>query len=77
MEKQFLTITELSELIKVKKSTIYDFVYRKKIPYTKVGNQLRFDTGLINAWLESRTYIPFGIKKCYNHSEVEGEERLK
>ena len=58
---KLLTLNELSELIQVKKKTIYDMVYTKRIPYTKVGNQLRFREDLIEAWLREKTFIPYGI----------------
>jgi excisionase family DNA binding protein len=74
---QLLTIVELSSYLSVKKTTIYDMVYRKRIPYTKIGNQLRFEKGLIDNWITSRTYIPFDMKICYNKPKVEGEESLK
>jgi excisionase family DNA binding protein len=58
---KLLDIDELSELINVKKSSIFDLVYRKKIPYVKVGNRLRFRIDLIEAWLQQKTFIPHGM----------------
>jgi excisionase family DNA binding protein len=75
MEKRLLNITELSSFLNLKIASIYDLVYRKQIPYTKIGNRLRFDVGLIDKWLEAKTYIPFGVQKCYNYTQqVKGEE---
>ena len=74
---QLLTIIELSSYLSVKKTTIYDMVYHKKIPYTKIGNLLRFEKGLIDNWITSRTHIPFDMKFCYNKPKVEGEESSK
>ena len=77
MEKRLLNITELSGYLNLKIASIYDLVYRKQIPYTKIGNRLRFDTGLIEKWIEAKTFIPFGVEKCYNHNQVKGEELIK
>ncbi len=77
MEKRLLNITELSSYLNLKIASIYDLVYRKQIPYTKIGNRLRFDTGLIERWIEAKTYVPFGIEKCYNNGQVKGEEYIK
>ena len=72
---RFLTIDELSKLLKISKKSIYDLVYTKRIVYTKVGNRLRFREDLVYSWLEEKTHIPFGSKMLYNKpSKVEGEE---
>ena len=73
MEKRLLDINELSGLLNLKIASIYDLVYRKQIPYTKIGNRLRFDTCLIDVWLDGKTHVPFGMKKCYNQAQVKGE----
>ena len=62
MEK-LLTIDQLCSLINLKKATVYDFVYRKRIPYVKIGRLLRFREDLIEEWLQQKTYIPFEIVK--------------
>jgi excisionase family DNA binding protein len=68
MEK-LLTIDELGKLINVKKATIYDMVYRKRIPYLKIGKLLRFREDLIQSWLEQRTYIPHDMS-------IKGREKI-
>ena len=54
-----LTPDELSERIKVKKSKIYDMVYIKQVPYTKIGNLLRLREDLIEKWMEQRSCFRF------------------
>lgn len=49
---KLLTIEQLSELISVKKKTIYDWTHRGAIPCVKVGRLLRFDPGEIERWLK-------------------------
>ena len=57
MEK-LLTIDELAKALKVKKSTIYQWVHLGLIPYIKVGRLLRFKEGSIQKWLISRQVEP-------------------
>lgn len=77
MEMQLLNIIELCAYLNVKKATIYDMVYRKRIPYSKIGNQLRFRKDLIDSWIYEKTYIPMDLRKCYNTLQVEGGETAK
>jgi len=45
MDSQLLTIDELSAYLKISRFTIYDWVYRKKVPFIKLGRHLRFQEG--------------------------------
>lgn len=47
-----LTIDELSEYLKVSKSTLYKLVREGKIPAQKVGRHWRFRKIAIDRWLE-------------------------
>ena len=79
MDSQILTIEELSGYLKVSRFTIYDWVYRKKIPYIKLGRHLRFKKELINIWVESKLHLPFelGREKMYNDQTVGSGERSR
>jgi len=50
----FMTVKELSKLIKIKKSTLYTWAYRKQIPSQKIGKALRFSQKDIECWLETQ-----------------------
>ena len=52
---QFLKVSELAALLKVKPRTIYDMVAQGRIPYRKPqgSNILRFDLEEIIAWTKS------------------------
>ncbi|MHC4278099.1 MAG: helix-turn-helix domain-containing protein [Planctomycetota bacterium] len=52
-----LTVDELSRLLGVPKSKIYNLVHLKKIPHVKVGQSLRFRRKDIDAWLQE-SYTP-------------------
>ncbi len=46
-----LTIDELSEYLKVSKSTLYKLAQERKVPGQKVGKHWRFSRLAINEWL--------------------------
>ena len=50
--KQFLKVTEVAELLKVKPRTIYEMVAQNRIPYRKPPGShiLRFDLEEILEW---------------------------
>ena len=73
---QLLTIDELSKVLSLKKKSVYDLVYTKRIPYTKIGNRLRFRDDLIQSWVDERTHVPFGSQILYTKPKVEGEELI-
>jgi len=51
---KILTIDELAKILSVKKSTIYQWVHFRLIPYIKVGRLVRFREKDIQKWLASR-----------------------
>lgn len=57
MEK-LLTAKQVSELLEVKISTVYDWVYRDLIPYVKLGRLIRFKKNEIFRWVDSHTIRP-------------------
>ncbi len=54
---ELMTVEELADYLKAKKSTIYDKVLSKSIPFLKNGNSLRFRRKHIDMWL-SNPYHP-------------------
>ena len=55
----FLNIDEVSEFIKMKKSSIYQLVYLRKIPYYKRGKLLLFKKSELVQWIESKRIETF------------------
>lgn len=52
----YLTITELSSILKLSKSHIYTLTSTKKIPHIKLlGKKLLFKRSDIDTWLTSKT----------------------
>jgi excisionase family DNA binding protein len=50
---QIITIKELSELLKVKEKTLYQWAESKQIPCFKLNGALRFDIKDIQEWIAS------------------------
>ena len=50
--ERLLNITELSNLLNVKQSTIYDWVHKNLIPYVKLNRLVRFRESEITEWLK-------------------------
>ena len=53
--KRLLTVQEVAEILGLEVSTIYDWVYRKKISYIKIGRLLKFDPENIQNFISSHT----------------------
>lgn len=51
--KDILTIEELSEYLRISKSTLYKLVREGKIPSQKVGRHWRFSKVAIDKWMEN------------------------
>ncbi len=49
-----LTVDEISDYLKIPKSTIYKLVREGKIPAQKVGRHWRFRKEAIDHWLENK-----------------------
>jgi len=65
IEQQYMTVKELSRMINIKPATVYDWVHKGKIPYSKLGSKnlrdkgsLRFKISEIKTWLKKMEYMP-------------------
>ncbi len=53
ISETLLTLDELSEYLKVSKSTLYKLVQAGKVPGTKIGKHWRFRKATIDQWIDS------------------------
>jgi len=51
---KLLDISQLSEMLNVKKKTIYDWTHKGQIPFIKLGGLIRFDPEEIQKWVTSK-----------------------
>ncbi|MFA5439479.1 helix-turn-helix domain-containing protein [Dehalococcoides sp.] len=57
-----LTVDELSDYLKIPRSTIYKLVREGKIPSQKIGRHWRFRKETIDLWLGERNKGEAGMK---------------
>jgi excisionase family DNA binding protein len=55
-QKQLLDMNEASEFLGISKSTLYEWVIQKKVPFVKVGRLTKFKKEALDTWLEQRTH---------------------
>ena len=66
-----ITIENLSELLKVKKSTLYSWVHNGTIPFYKLNGLLRFDMAEIEDWVISSKPMPCNSIKALTRPQNE------
>lgn len=52
-----VTIKEISNLLKIKESTLYSWVQQQTIPFYKLNGLLRFDLDEIKKWIQKSKTI--------------------
>jgi excisionase family DNA binding protein len=63
MESSFLSISEASEYLGVKTSTLYSLVERKKIPHYRIGRLIKFKKAEIDEWVHEHKVDNADLKK--------------
>lgn len=56
IDNPLFTIESLAKFLNVSPATIRDWVYKRQIPFKKLGRLVRFDPLDIQKWLETRSY---------------------
>ena len=49
-----MTLQELCDYLKVKKSYVYHLTHTGRIPFIKLGNHIRFRRSDIDGWIENQ-----------------------
>jgi excisionase family DNA binding protein len=52
---KYHTTNETAEYLRISKSTLYNYVYMRKIPFHKIGNRVIFIFDELDAWIEEQT----------------------
>ena len=50
---KLITVKDVSEILNVKSTAVYDWTYQNKIPYYKLNGIIRFDKDEILEWIKS------------------------
>lgn len=70
-EVEFVDLDEASKFLKLKKSTIYQLVFRKEIPYYKSTKKLLFKKNELVDWVEKSKI--FSTEELQNSISMERE----
>ncbi|QQR81591.1 MAG: helix-turn-helix domain-containing protein [Deltaproteobacteria bacterium] len=54
-ENPYWDVKKAAEKLSVSELTLRDWVYKRQIPFKKVGNLIRFDPSEIHCWIEGRS----------------------
>lgn len=53
--RRFLNAEQLSELLGIRKDSLYRFVSQRRIPHVKIGRATRFDPEAIDKWIQENS----------------------
>ena len=51
----FYTAQEVADLLKIKKTTVYDLIKKNRLPSSKVGKQIRISKEDLDAYLKQKS----------------------
>lgn len=54
-EKEYLTVKELCEWIRLSQSKVYALINNNEIPYSRIGGKILFNREKIKIWIESQS----------------------
>ena len=60
---RLLTVQEICNLLRVRKTYVYSLTHQRKIPHIKIQGQLRFRQSAIDEWLRSQEVSDVGIQE--------------
>ncbi len=61
--RRLIPIKETAEYTGLSVHTLYTMVSQRRIPFVKVGRLVKFDVGLLDAWIKENTVMPMPPKK--------------
>jgi excisionase family DNA binding protein len=56
--QRLINIQEAAQYTGLSPHTIYTMVSQRRIPFVKVGRLVKFDVGLLDAWIKQNTVMP-------------------
>ena len=61
---RLISIQEAATCIGLSPHTLYTMVSQRRIPFVKVGRLVKFDVGLLDAWIKQNTVMPMPSKSA-------------
>ena len=65
VEQRLVTVQEAARYLAVSVSTLYGWVWQRRVPFVKIGRALRFDSGDLEAFVEANKH---GSPQGFSHS---------
>jgi len=59
---RLISVPEAAAYTGLSPHTIYTMVSQRRIPYVKVGRLVKFDEGMLQAWIKQHTVMPMPSK---------------
>lgn len=59
-DDRLLTAAEVSTILRVPRSTVYELARSRRIPFLKVGRRTLFEPSTLRAWIEAQNVPPRG-----------------
>ena len=72
-QTELLAIQEASDFLKVKVSTLYAWVYQRRIPFRKHGSRIVFQAEELRAWSEKRR-VPEHLSRAWESADTRGTD---
>ena len=60
--QRLISVNEAAVYTGLSPHTIYTMVSQRRIPYVKVGRLVKFDEGMLQAWIKQHTVMPMPTK---------------
>lgn len=57
-------VAEAAEYTGLSVHTVYAMVSQRRIPYVKVGRLVKFDLGMLDAWIQKNTVMPMPTRRA-------------
>jgi excisionase family DNA binding protein len=57
LNESLLNIEQAAGFLNVKKSTLYSWVFQRRVPFVKIGRLVRFNMADLTSWLEKNSNV--------------------
>ena len=57
-DKKFLTVKEVADMLDISTSSVYNYIWRRKLPFIKLEGVIRINKKQLDDWLDKQTVMP-------------------
>ena len=73
-EKRLLTVNEICQVLNIKKTKLYDMVYKREIPFVKLGAKIMFDRDDIDKFIENNKVKTVNFFNNFSVNDLKGNK---